>query len=72
MEQYQDRLPSKVPRCSPKLQDQITAAFRKLSDARIIDLHANPVGVASYVVLVPKPNGELRICINFSNKSPFA
>jgi hypothetical protein len=66
MEQYQDRVPSKTPRCSPKLQDKISAAFNKLSDARIIDLHANPVGVASYVVLVPKPNGELRICINFS------
>ena len=66
MQQYQDRPPTKLPRCSPKLQDKINDTFAKMSDAKLINLHANPVGVASYVVLIPKPDGTYRICINFS------
>ena len=62
---YQDKNPSKVPRASPKLQDKINETFSKLAEASIINKHANPVGVASYVVLVTKPDGSLRICINF-------
>ena len=30
MEQYQDRPPSKIPRCSPKLQDKINDSFSKV------------------------------------------
>ena len=65
MKTYQDKNPSKVPRASPKLQDKISETFSKLAEASIINKHANPVGVASYVVLVTKPDGSLRICINF-------
>ncbi len=66
MQTYQDKTASKVPRASPKLQDQINAALGNLADQSIVNMHANPVGVASYIVLVPKPDGTLRICINFS------
>ena len=66
MQTYQDKNTSKVPRASPKLQDKINAALGGLADQSIINMHANPIGVASYIVLVPKPDGTLRICINFS------
>ncbi len=66
METYLDKHDSKVPRTSPKLQDRINEVLGKLGDEGITNDHANPVGVASYIVLIPKPDGSLRICINFS------
>jgi hypothetical protein len=61
MQQYQDKCNQKTPRTSAKLQDKINECIGALADNTIINLHANPVGVASYVVLVPKPDGNLRI-----------
>jgi hypothetical protein len=66
METYLDKADSKVPRTSPKLQDRINDVLGKLNDEGITNEHANPVGVASYIVLIPKPDGTLRICINFA------
>jgi hypothetical protein len=66
METYLDKSDSKVPRTSPKLQDRINEVLGKLNDEGITNEHANPVGVASYIVLIPKPDGSLRICINFA------
>jgi len=66
MQTYQEKNPSKVPRASAKLQDKISDTLGKLAASGICDMHANPVGIASYVVLVPKPDGTLRICINFA------
>jgi hypothetical protein len=48
------------------LQDRINESLGALADAKILNLRANPVGVSSYVALVPKPDGSLRICIIFS------
>jgi hypothetical protein len=66
METYLDKADSKVPRTSPKLQDRINDVLEKLCGEGITNDHANPVGVASYIVLIPKPDGSLRICINFA------
>jgi hypothetical protein len=66
MESYLDKADSKVPRTSPKLQDRINDVLGKLEAEGITNDHANPVGVASYIVLIPKPDGSLRICINFA------
>jgi hypothetical protein len=66
MESYLDKPDSKVPRTSPKLQDRINDVLGKLGEEGITNDHANPVGVASYIVLIPKPDGSLRICINFA------
>jgi hypothetical protein len=66
MESYLDKPDSKVPRTSPKLQDRINEVLGSLEQEGITNDHANPVGVASYIVLIPKPDGSLRICINFA------
>ncbi len=66
METYLDKADTKVPRTSPKLQDRINDVLGKLCDEGITNDHANPVGVASYIVLIPKPDGSMRICINFA------
>jgi hypothetical protein len=66
METYLDKADTKVPRTSPRLQDRINDVLGKLNDEGITNEHANPVGVASYIVLIPKPDGSLRICINFA------
>jgi hypothetical protein len=66
MESYLDKPDSKVPRTSPKLQDRINEVLGSLNEEGITNNHANPVGVASYIVLIPKPDGSLRICINFA------
>lgn len=65
METYLDKKDSKTPRTSPKLQEKINEVLGCLNEEGITNTHANPVGVASYVVLIPKPDGSLRICINF-------
>ena len=74
MESYLDKPDSKIPRTSPKLQDRINEVLGSLNEEGITNNHANPVGVASYIVLIPKPDGSLRICINFAkvNKSSWS
>ena len=66
LETYDTRKIIKVPKPSIKLGAQIDSTLGKLSDAGILNLHRNPVGMASFIVLVPKPDGTLRICCNFS------
>jgi hypothetical protein len=66
MQTYLDKPDSKVPRTSPKLQDRINSVLGALDKEGITNEHANPVGIASYIVLIPKPDGTLRICINFA------
>ncbi len=66
METYLDKKDTKTPRTSPKSQDRIDEVLGALSSEGITNEHANPVGVASYIVLIPKPDGSLRICINFA------
>jgi hypothetical protein len=66
LETYDTRKVIKIPKPSIKLGAQIDSTLGKLSDAGILNLHRNPVGMASFIVLVPKPDGTLRICCNFS------
>ena len=66
LETYNNRKEIKIPRPSVKMGDKIDSTLGKLSDAKILNLHQNPVGMASFIVLVPKPDGTLRICCNFS------
>ena len=66
LETYNNRKEIKIPQPSVKMGDKIHSTLHKLSDAGILNLNQNPVGMASFIVLVPKPDGSLRICINFS------